>query len=203
MLGELSARYESNGNPGTISDGWGDPGGKSYGTYQLSSNAGSLGEYVDWLQKKGYWFGAELAKHTLTSAEFDAAWKWLANSDNAEDFAKSQHDYIAYAYYEPAVRALARAGFNIENHNEVMKDVVWSRSVQYGPALIEEMFTDAVIYLGYPNLSWVDAAKFDADMIKSIYLNVCSSWEWNSTALRESLNSRFREECQDALDRLP
>lgn len=28
MLGELSARYESNGDPGCISDGYGDPGGK-------------------------------------------------------------------------------------------------------------------------------------------------------------------------------
>lgn len=203
MLGELSAEYESNGNPGTISDGYGDPGGKSYGTYQLSSNAGSLGEYVDWLQRKNYWFGAELAKHRLTSDEFDAAWKWLANSDNAKDFAQSQHDYISYAYYEPAIASLARAGFHIENHNEVMKDVVWSRAVQYGAGLIEEMFTDAVQYLGYPNLSYVDAANFDKDMIESIYLNVCSSWEWNSTSLRESLNRRFRNECQDALNRLP
>ena len=46
MLGDLSAQYESNGDPGCISDGYGDAGGKSYGTYQFSSNAGSLGNLL-------------------------------------------------------------------------------------------------------------------------------------------------------------
>ena len=49
-----------------------------------------LDEFVDWLQEKGYWFGAELAKHPLTGEEFDAAWKWLANSDNAKDFEEAK-----------------------------------------------------------------------------------------------------------------
>ena len=77
MLGDLSARYESSGDPGTVSSGYGDPGGKSYGLYQFSSNAGTLDEYIQWLQDNGCWFGVELAKHELTSEEFDAAWKWL------------------------------------------------------------------------------------------------------------------------------
>ena len=51
MLGDLSAQYESNGNPGCISDGYGDPGGKSYGTYQFSSNAGSLNQFVNYIQR--------------------------------------------------------------------------------------------------------------------------------------------------------
>jgi len=42
MLGDLSAKYESSGDPGSVSSGYQDPGGKSYGAYQLSSNAKSL-----------------------------------------------------------------------------------------------------------------------------------------------------------------
>nr|DAF97714.1 MAG TPA: chitosanase [Myoviridae sp. ctYA416] len=202
MIGELSAKYESNGGPGTISDGYGDPGGKSYGTYQLSSNAGSLEEFVEWLIDNGYWFGNELNKYYLTSPEFDSAWEWLANSANAQDFADAQHKYAIYAYYDPAVRSLRTAGFNIENHNDVMKDVVFSRSIQYGPGLIVEMFEEAVGYMGYPNLSYIDDAKFDYDLIVSVYLKVCSSLEWNNSAVREGVNARFRSECQDALDRL-
>ena len=34
-LGDLSASYESNGNPGCVSTGAGDLGGISYGAYQL------------------------------------------------------------------------------------------------------------------------------------------------------------------------
>jgi hypothetical protein len=32
-LGDLSASYESNGNPGCVSTGYGDLGGISYGAY--------------------------------------------------------------------------------------------------------------------------------------------------------------------------
>ena len=205
MLGDLSAAYESNGNPGCISSGWGDPGGKSYGMYQLSSNAGSLQEYVQWLQNNDWWFGANLAQYPLTSAEFDAAWQWLADpaNGNREDFARSQHEYIKYAYYDPAIRMLADNCYHVEeNHSEVMRDVVWSRSVQYGPGLIVEMFTDAVHSLGYDNLSYVDAEQFDADMIRAVYLNVCHTPEWAVASLRDSLYNRFENECNDALARL-
>ncbi len=202
MLGDLSARYESSGDPGTVSSGYGDPGGKSYGLYQFSSNAGTLDEYIQWLQDNGYWFGAELAKHELTSEEFDAAWKWLANSDNRDVFADSQHLYTKQKFYDVAAAYLADNNWNIENHSEVMKDVLWSRAVQYGPGQIVDMWTEAVHAIGYPNLSYVDAANFDYDMIIAIYLKVCSSWDWNHSSLRDSLNNRFREECNEALSRL-
>ena len=172
MLGDLSASYESNGDPGCISTGWNDPGGKSYGSYQLASNMGSVQEYIDWLCANEYWFGPELNKYYVGSAQFDAAWKWLAEGGNREDFARSQHDYIKYAYYDRAVR------------------------------YIVEMFTDACKALGQPNLSYVDAPSFDATIIKAVYLEVCSSWEWNSSALRDSLNERFQDECNVALSRL-
>ena len=198
-IGELSEKYESGGaGIGTISSGWGDPGGKSYGTYQFSSNAGSLDEFVDWLQEKGYWFGAELAKHPLTGAEFDAAWKWLANSDNAKDFEEAQDKYVLEHYYDPAIAILRRIGYNIENHHEVMKQVVFSRAIQYGIGNIEEMWMDALDYPGYPTMSYVDGA-----MIKAIYLGVCSSYEWNQSASRQALLDRFQSECEDALALIP
>lgn len=203
-IGQLSEKYESGGaGIGTISDGWGDPGGKSYGTYQFSSNAGSLGNFVDWLQEKGYWFGAELAKYPLTGDDFDAAWQWLANSDNAEDFERAQDEYVIEHYYDPAIRILRNIGFNIENHHEVMKQVVFSRAIQYGIGNIEEMWLDALAYLGYPNMSYVDGPNMDRAMIEAIYLGVCSSWEWNHSDVMDSLNDRFRWECEDALDMIP
>lgn len=47
MIGDLSKRYESNGDAGCISNGYGDAGGKSYGMYQLSSNMGVVDDYID------------------------------------------------------------------------------------------------------------------------------------------------------------
>jgi hypothetical protein len=43
-IGAIAERFESGGRgPGTVSSGAGDPGGISYGTYQLASRTGTLG----------------------------------------------------------------------------------------------------------------------------------------------------------------
>ncbi|MEO7404886.1 MAG: hypothetical protein ABIU95_14560, partial [Burkholderiales bacterium] len=45
-LGKLSAKYESGGRAsGTVSSGKGDPGGVSYGSYQLSSKVGTAQKF--------------------------------------------------------------------------------------------------------------------------------------------------------------
>ena len=106
MIGDLSKRYESNGDAGCISNGYGDAGGKSYGMYQLSSNMGVVDDYIRWLRRNVYWFAENLAEHPVGSLAFDEAWRWLAYSNNKADFEKSQHDYICDAYYKPAVAAL-------------------------------------------------------------------------------------------------
>ena len=52
MLGDVSAKYESgNGGAKTISSGTGDPGGVSYGSYQLASKTGTLEAF---LKASGY-----------------------------------------------------------------------------------------------------------------------------------------------------
>lgn len=201
MLGDLSARYESNGNCGCISNNPGDAGGKSYGMYQFASKPGTLQDYCMWLVQKGYWFGKELRKYQLCSKDFDAAWKWLAQT-NTKDFAASQHEYIKSKFYDIAIKSLFANNFHIEKHVEILKDVVWSRAVQYGPYRISKMFLEACKYMGYPNLSYIDDRKFDKDLIKAIYLQVCSSYEWNHGAYKESLNQRFKMECQQALNHI-
>ena len=205
MLGDLSKKYESNGEPGTISSGYGDAGGKSYGMYQFSSTMGVVDNYVKWLRDKGYWFGEELAKYTVGSSYFDDAWRFLANSDNRGDFERSQHDYAKVIYYDRACSILADAGYHIEKHSKAMKDVVWSRAIQYGPYQINQMFDEACCgVLGYFNLSYVDDIAFDKSMIEAIYLEVCSTpgWTNGSPSLREGLYARFRNECADALNML-
>lgn len=204
MLGDLSKKYESNGDPGCISSGAGDAGGKSYGMYQLASKMGVVNRYIDWLYDNGYWFANKLAEYPVGSIAFDDTWEYLAHSGNRGDFEKSQHDFIKAEYYDRAVAALARVMFHAEKHSATMQDVIWSRAVQYGPGLLPEMFEDAAISIGYPNLSYVDAKDFDADMIRAVYLNVCKTEEWTngSPALRPGLYNRFDAECAEALERL-
>lgn len=209
MLGDLSARYESNGDPGCVSDGYGDPGGKSYGAYQFSSNAGSLQQFCNWLTYNYPQYAEQLTAYPLCSVSFDEAWKNIAANDY-DGFLGAQYEYAKEIYYDRACEVLAESGWHIEKHAEIMQDVVWSRAVQYGVGNILDMWTEAVhsmynvedgTYVGYPNLTYVDSAEFDYDFIVAIY-NVCKSEEWNHSALRDSLNNRFDQEMHDALARL-
>lgn len=206
MLGDLSKKYESNGDPGCISSGWGDAGGKSYGMYQMSSKAGVVKEYIRWLRQNGYWFAESLAEHPVGSVAFDEDWRWLADpaNGNSEAFGQSQHNYIKAAYYDRACAELEKNLYHVDLHSATMKDVIWSRAVQYGAGNIVEMFTAAAVALGHPNLSYVDVAAFDGVMIEAIYLKVCSTPEWTngSPELREGLYARFKNECHEALTRL-
>lgn len=204
MLGNLSRNYESNGDPSCISTGLYDLGGKSYGMYQFSEAMGVLVDFVNWYFEHEYPQGALLLELYPCATEFDSVWKQLGKGEYRELFKEAQHNYVQERYYEPAIKILAENYFHIENHNEVMKDVVWSRAVQYGVGNILEMFTEACTKLGYPNLSYIDAKNFDKELIESIYLNVCRTEEWTngSPALREGLYYRFESECEEAVSLL-
>ena len=99
-LGQTSARYEtSNAGPGTISTGKGDLGGMSYGTYQLSSNMGTLKEF---LEHSGY--NQSFKGMTPRSTAFNEHWKDLAKNDPA--FAKAQHDFGHDVLFQPQLSKL-------------------------------------------------------------------------------------------------
>lgn len=200
MLGDLSKKYESNGDPAAISTGIGDLGGKSYGMYQMSSNLGVVTGFLRWAHLRGYGFALELEKYVVGSKDFDKNWKFYAKSFPAS-FEESQYQFIKERYYDVAKELLKDAMYDLDNHTEVMRDVVWSRTVQYGPYQIVEMFTEACKSIGYPNLSYVDDRAFDYNMIEAIYQNVCKTEEWTngSPALREGLYARFDAECAEAL----
>ena len=159
LLGTLSAAYESSGS-GTISGGAGDPGGKSYGTYQLASAFDNPKKFFKWCQKsdnKLYQsFGNSLSEaykkdKSKYGKNFDAAWKKLANGKtSASGFKQAQHDYIRYAYYDPIVtKAEANiSGFKVKNYSIALRNVMWSRAVQHGATGALEVMQDAFASLG-------------------------------------------------------
>lgn len=92
-IGQLTAKYEtSNKGPGFISNGeaWGDPGGTSYGSYQLESKLGTLQAYLKTDDK----YTQELRKYKINSQEFKNAWRKLAK-DDPQGFEVSQFNYLA------------------------------------------------------------------------------------------------------------
>lgn len=122
-LGSLSARFESNGNPGAI--GFDSTGGLSYGTYQLAFN-----NALNFIQQSR--FADAFAGLRFNSQEFQNRWKEIAAQSPAE-FEAEQHDYIKRTHFDPQVQKIAGAGFNIGSLPGVVRDVIWSTAVQHGP----------------------------------------------------------------------
>ena len=207
-LGDLSASYESNGNPGCVSTGAGDLGGISYGAYQLASNVGSVDAFIEWGINYGDFYADyanALNQYDINSDAFIQEWKSLAETDY-NGFLQMQHDYIKSEYYDTACRYLANEGLHADNHSDALKDVIWSRTVQYGPGNVVDLFNEALRYVpGYTNewnLSWVDALRFDYDLIVGVYESNKTD-EWISDSLSEDVYegvyNRMEEEKQEAL----
>jgi len=130
-LGSLSERYESGGRgPGTVSSGKGDPGGVSYGLYQLASKTGTVAAFI---AAEGKRWALELDGFPGT-AEFTAAWKAIAAREPAA-FADAQHAFIERTHYRPCVdKVKTRTGLDLDRRPDAVRDVVWSCAVQHGRA---------------------------------------------------------------------
>lgn len=130
-LGSLSARYEcGDRGPGAVSSGKNDPGGISYGLFQLSSRTGTCAAFV---AAEGRAWRTELAA-APGSAEFGEAWKAVAAAQ-PQAFAAAQRAFIARTHYLPAVNAvLASTRLDLGNRRAALRDVCWSVAVQHGAA---------------------------------------------------------------------
>lgn len=198
-LGELSAKYESNGDPATISDGAGDYGGKSYGVYQFAINAGVPEAFIEYAcsypDEALANYGKTLAQFEVGSDDFDEQWRAIGTAD-PEGFSKLQHDYVKGVYYDSAVELLSNIGFSMDGHSEALQQVLWSRSVQYSSYWMPELFQSAAVLAG----TTLDAID-DHNLIYNIYeVNITdSSWHQGSPDVQAGLINRFNNEREEAL----
>jgi len=126
-LGDSVKSFES-GNRGvaSVSSGAKDPGGVSYGTYQLSSNAGTLQKFLK--SPEGAQFAPEFAGLTPGSAEFSAKWTAIAARDPG-GLHQAEKTFIYRTHYQPVVAKAAEQGFDM--NNPAIQDAVWSGSIQH------------------------------------------------------------------------
>ena len=131
-LGALSARFESGGRgPGAVSSGRGDPGGVSYGIYQLASKAGTAAAFVD---AEGAPWRSDFAGAEPGSEAFSAAWKAIAARE-PDAFAQAQHGFIERTHYRPAVASVLRSTrLDLDARHQAVRDATWSVAVQHGRA---------------------------------------------------------------------
>lgn len=202
VLGVLSAKYESNGDPGAIGNTPGDPGGKSYGAWQLASKVGSVDSFIIWLKNANYNYYQQLlnAKNAdggTFGDNFDSTWKNLATTDR-DTFLQLQHDYIKSAYYDSAVKSI-RSKYNVDitSRSFALQNVLWSTAVQHGVGGAANIF-------GAVN-SKVNLNSDDETVINAVYderSNVDKYFSASSDAVKAAVKNRFVYERADALKML-
>ncbi|MBQ6818749.1 MAG: SH3 domain-containing protein [Clostridia bacterium] len=139
LLGTVSQKYESNGDPGLISGGIGDLGGASYGAYQFASKSGVPFVFAKWCVSSG--LGVSVGNRLCDayakdgdsySTNFNAQWKAIAAED-ASGFYRLQRLYTREKYYLPAVKAFQEyLNLDVNQYGIALKNAVWSRTLQHG-----------------------------------------------------------------------
>jgi hypothetical protein len=131
-LGALSEHFESGDRgAGAVSTGAGDPGGASYGIWQLSSKAGTAAAFV---AAEGARWRTDFGGAAPGTPAFAAAWRAIAARE-PDTFAAAQHAFIERTHYRPAVSAvIKRTGLDLDARHGAVRDVTWSVAVQHGGA---------------------------------------------------------------------
>ena len=157
LLSTLCQKYESSG-PGAISGGAGDPGGKSYGSFQFSSNNDKPKDFFNWCRQSSDSYYQSIGNRLYDAyyegtpgygSGFDSVWRQLA-AENNKGFWRAQRDYTRHNYYDPAVSYIEEniPGFKVSNYSIALRNVIWSRAVQHGTYGCYEVVQYAVDTLG-------------------------------------------------------
>ncbi|WP_419815331.1 hypothetical protein [Glacieibacterium sp.] len=203
-LGDLSMRFETGFRPGQealacavvstglLGQGSADPGGRSYGAYQLSSTVQAGQQVLAFLKAEGKPWATLFAGLDPTRAgRFAAAWKVVATSEAAAFFA-AQHDFIQrthFAVVVAKVRLLTR--IDLSARCPAVSDVVWSMAVQHGRAAQLVTATIRALQPGVGNRALIDAL-YDR---REIYVR--------ALGLAGLVKGRYVPERRDALALLP
>jgi len=201
-LGTLSAKYETGGRgPGTVSTGAGDPGGVSYGSYQMATKMGTATSFVT---QAGFPWRQDFQSLSAGTAQFTAVWKKIA-ADQTDAFQGAQHAYIKKTHYDPLVaKILNDDNLDVNSRSRALQNVVWSTAVQHGGAT-------PIVHRACNNVTRSPSdPKYDEELIRAIYAERgrkkpdgnLAYFSKSSSSVQSSVANRFKNEQQDALNML-
>lgn len=197
-IGSLAARFES-GDSGVDAIGYDRNGGTSYGLYQISSRAGTMRSFIEFLGDRA----PDLARRLTAagpsntggrSGAMPAEWKRIAAEDPVR-FAQLQHDFITESHFMPAVQGIYdETGVDITKHSRALKEVLWSTAVQHGPRGATRIFSKVI------NRAKGDRMATQAkDVINGVYSSRARQFGQSTPEVQGAVQGRFREERAMAL----
>lgn len=157
MLGYISGKQESNFNPGAVSNNPNDKGGVSVGVWQFSAKAGSLDEFMTWLQTRKLEFYNILNEAYKKDGQeysnnFIESWKNVANK-YYDEFFNIQQEFSKSIFYDSFVRICRRNGYEPGRLLDYVstRNMIWSSAVHHGPTGAYRIFSKID-----PNISMED-----------------------------------------------
>jgi hypothetical protein len=198
-LGGLSAKYETGGRgPGTVSTGVGDPGGVSYGSYQMATKTGTAGRFVT---QADFPWRLEFQGLQAGSQAFTAKWKEIATTQPIA-FQAAQHEFIKKTHFDLLVGKIrSDDGIDVTTRSTTLQDVIWSTSVQHGG-------NSSIVHLALVAIA-VDPVHpdFDRKLISAVYAERgrkkadgnLAYFSKSSPGVQAGVAKRFKNEEIDAL----
>lgn len=124
-LGMVAVKYEGGSfDTAIISNIPDDPGGKSYGPFQFSLNAGTLKTFIDQSRFRVLFEGMEIG-----SDAFDKQWIALTEDDSGT-FLADQHDFAITKFFNPAFQYAILQGFCRDSL--AIQEAIFSMALQHG-----------------------------------------------------------------------
>ena len=201
-LGSLSAKYETGGRgPGVVSTGAGDPGGVSYGSYQMATKMGTVARFVG---QADFPWANDFQGLSPGTAQFTAVWKKIAAEQTAE-FQHAQHAFIKATHYDLlCAKIRSDNAVDINTRSRALQDVVWSTAVQHGGATPIVGRAIATLSCGCAD------PTYDKQLICAIYGERgrkkpdgnLAYFSKSSPNVQAGVARRFQNEQQDALNML-
>lgn len=211
-LGALAAKFES-GSEGISAIGFDRKGGTSYGKYQISSRAGTMAAFIDYLDEKA----PDLAKRLRASGpantggrsgRMPAEWKRIAAAEPAR-FEKLQEDFIRTSHFEPAMRSIAEStGLGFSNMPAALREVLFSTAVQHGPLGAVRIFNQALNNVGVNKLQPAGQTVTESfkragrQLIRQVYALRAGQFSSSTSGVQAAVRSRLNQEMNEALGML-
>ena len=126
-LGFISSDWESRGGQQLVSSGKNDPGGISYGRYQLSSNAGTMKKFID--SPEAQPLREEFIGFIPGSKESVSKYKDIAGR-KGDELQRAEHAYLLRTHYLPVADYAKKLGFDV--NDRPMQEMLWSMAIQNG-----------------------------------------------------------------------
>ncbi|OIO04604.1 MAG: hypothetical protein AUJ49_02575 [Desulfovibrionaceae bacterium CG1_02_65_16] len=203
-LGSIAALFES-GDKGIAAIGFDRTGGTSYGKFQISSRAGTMNRFINYLSERDPALAERLrragpANTGSTQGRMPSEWARIA-AESPEKFERLQTDFIKADHYQPArEKILERTGVDIEAAKPALREALFSTAVQHGASGAARIFNQAIDkFLGHGRQPLTaDAAGgvkgLEQALVSEVYNRRQSQFGGSSDAVRASVRGRLKQE---------